>query len=396
MFCGTPFGNSAGKKTVVVRGRILGAPQVSEIHVERGRIVRVVTLRGKRLDAGSENTFIGPSLFDIQVNGAGGVDLQGGGLCVEQVHAVAHTMAAHGVSRWIPTLVTGSLEEMEHGCRVLSEARQDRRLRRILPGIHLEGPFISPLDGPRGAHPQQHVRPPSVREFNRLLKAAQGAVAYITLAPEQPGALRLIRAAIGQGVLVSLGHHSANAAEIAAAVDAGAKLSTHLGNGSAPTLHRQYNHLWPQLAEDRLHASFIADLHHVPAPALKTFIRAKQPGRTILISDAVHLTGLPPGKYAFAGSSVELLPNGKICLSGTDLLAGSGRHLLQGVVNAWRSGGMTLEEAFASATRVPAGLFGLPCRPWKIEAGATADFIVFNINPATGAATMAPLEPCRD
>lgn len=361
-----------------VRGRLLGTGFVSDLRLEGGRVVGVRRAGKAAPDLGSAASIIAPTLFDIQVNGAGGFNLQGNSVTVQGVLAISQILAQHGVSRWIPTLVTGSIEEMEHGCGVLAEAMEHRLLKRAIPGIHLEGPYISPEDGPRGAHPRAHVRTPNLREIARFRKAARNRILYITMAPEQPKAITCIRALTRDGVLVSLGHHAANAAQIAAAAEAGARLSTHLGNGSSPMMHRQHNPLWPQLAEDRLHASFIADLHHVPAPALKTFARAKQPKRTILISDCVDLTGLEPGKYTFSGAKVELLPSGKICLLGTDLLAGSGLHLIHGVVNAWRAGALTLEEAFASASSVPAKLFGLAPPPSPAEVGRKADFMVLH------------------
>jgi len=228
------------------------------------------------------------------------------------------------------------------------------------------------------------VRPPSLREFQRLQKASGNRILYVTMAPELPGAIRFIKAVTAQGVMISLGHHAATSAQVRAAADAGARLSTHLGNGSSPMMHRQHNPLWPQLAEDRLHASFIADLHHVPAEALKTFVRAKGPQRTVLTSDATNLMAMPPGIYTFAGSKVELRADGKICLCGTDLLAGSGVPLLQGVANAWRCGAMTLKEAFASATTVPARLLGIPAPPACASVGRRANLVVFDANPATG------------
>lgn len=369
---------------VILRGRLLGVEKPSDLVLEEGRVIRVVPAARTPADFGSVRSIIGPTLFDIQINGAGGFDLQGGKVTVDDVYGVSEVLARHGISRWVPTLVTGPQEELEHGCRVLAEAAKEPRMRRTMPGIHIEGPYISPLDGPRGAHPLEHVRPPSLREFHLLQKASGNHILYVTMAPELPGALRFIKAVTAQGVMVSLGHHAATSAQVSAATDAGARLSTHLGNGSSPMMHRQHNPLWPQLAEDRLHASFIADMHHLPGEALKTFIRAKGPQRCILTSDATNLMAMPPGIYVFAGSKVELRTDGKICLCGTDLLAGSGVPLLQGVVNAWRCGAMTLKEAFASATTVPARLLGLPAPPACASVGRRANFVVFDVDDATG------------
>jgi N-acetylglucosamine-6-phosphate deacetylase len=368
------------KDTLLLRGMIPGDNDASDLRIEGGVVMRLSRAGKDAADFGSEQAILAPALFDMQVNGAGGHDLQGTALRVETVQAITDYLAAWGVARWVPTLVTGPIDEMEHGCRVIAEALRDRRLAKAIPGIHLEGPWISPEDGPRGAHPRKHVRPPNRREFHRLYRAAEGKISYVTLAPEWPGAPAFIRMLVSGGITVALGHHQADARQIAAAADAGARCCTHLGNGASAQMHRHHNPLWPQLAEDRFYASLIADLHHLPEPVLKSFVRAKGPDRVILVSDCVNLAGLRPGKYRFAGAEVEMKRNGKICLSGTDLLAGSSLMLLQGVVNAWRHAGLSLAQAFAAATVNPAALLGLRGFPVRPQVGRQANLIVFMPN----------------
>ena len=290
---------------------------------------------------------------------------------------MAAVLARLGVGLCIPTIITASPEAMEHACRVLAKALRYPAIAAVVPGLHLEGPHLNPEDGPRGAHPREHVCPPDIKLFRRLHKAAGGKVIYTTLAPEMPGAMDYIAAVCAMGVRVSLGHHNADAATIAAAVDAGATLCTHLGNGSASTLSRHHNPLWPQLAEDRLAASLIADGHHLPDPVLKTFVRMKTPGRIVLTSDCVSLAGWPPGPYALFGTQVDLLENGKVCLSGTDYLAGSAVPLLHDVVRAAAVTDMTLAQALASATTVPARILGVRHKFAVPKVGARADFICF-------------------
>ncbi len=364
---------------VIVRGTIVGQHQVSDISIRDGRVASIAPAGRTRADIGSRTTLVGPTLFDIQVNGVRGIDLQAPTLTPQDVRTVTDLLAAWGVSQWVPTIITGPPETMARACRVIAEAMQDRTVARAVPGIHLEGPYISPLDGPRGAHAKEYVRNPSLREFGRFCKAADGRILYVTLAPEIRNAVPFIKAVASQGIVVALGHHNANADQIARAVDAGARLSTHLGNGLASMVHRHHNPLWPQLSDDRLAAALIADLEHLPAPVLKTFVRAKRPENVILTSDCVHIAGLAPGRYQLGGIAVELLPSGRICLSGTDLLAGSSLMLLQGVVNAARVTDMSLEEAFASATHVPAKLFGLKRRFRLPAIGAKPDFVAFDV-----------------
>jgi N-acetylglucosamine-6-phosphate deacetylase len=367
------------KDRTLVRGILAGAENPSDVVIKDGRIETLKPSGRAKPDFGSKTCLIAPTLFDIQVNGANGIDLQGKGLTPAGVAALNDFLASQGVSHWIPTIITGSAKQMLHGCKVIAEAMQLPGVKRAIPGIHLEGPYISPEDGPRGAHDIKHVRPPSLEEFEEFMKAARGRIAYITVAPEVEGALPFIREVVKRRVRVALGHHDAAPEQIERAVQAGAVLSTHLGNGMVGIMSRHRNPLWPQLADDRLHASLIADQEHLPVHVLKAFVRAKQPRRVILTSDCVHLAGLKPGKYDVGGMAVELLPGGRICLSGTEYLAGSSLLLLQGVLNAMRFTDLTLKQALASASSIPGRLFGLKHRFVLPKEGAKANFLAFTI-----------------
>lgn len=367
-------------KETVLRGLLLGGEnRVSDIVVRGGSIAEVRCAGTGKADAGSAESIIAPTLFDIQVNGSHGIDLHDPKLKPEDVRKLTDVLAAQGVSHWVPTLVTNSGNNLLKLFEVLAEARKDSAVHRAVPGFHLEGPYISPKDGPRGAHAKKHVRKPSLREFDKYMKAADGKILYVTLAPEADGAIPFIRGLVRRGVVVSLGHHDADEATIVKAVEAGARMCTHLGNGIGDTIPRHVNPLWPQLSDDRLAASFIPDLHHLPPAPLKTFLRAKMPERSILTSDAVHIAGQPPGKYGFGSAAVELLPTGRICLVGTKLLAGSSLNLLQGVVNVARVTDLGMDQAFACATSVPAKLLGLRHQFILPKAGKTAEFILFDI-----------------
>lgn len=363
----------------IVRGTPVGEKNPRDIVVRDGKVAAIRPAGRARPDVGANDTVIGPTLFDTQVNGVGGVTLHTTKLEPEDVRKVTDTLASFGVSHWMPTMATRSLEQMAHGCRTIAQALDDKTVARAVPGIHVEGPYISPVDGPRGAHPKQHVRPPSLREFDQLNKAADGHIMCVTLAPEVRGAVPFIKALVRRGVTVALGHHNGSADDVARAVDAGARLCTHLGNGLASMIHRHQNPLWPQLADDRLTAALIADLEHLPRHALKTFIRAKGPDNVVLASDCVFLAGMKPGRHQLAGQEVELLPSGRICLVGTDLLAGSSLMLVQGVVNAARVTDLTIEQAFACASTIPAKLFGLRHRFALPKKGAKANFLAFDV-----------------
>jgi N-acetylglucosamine-6-phosphate deacetylase len=367
--------------TLLVRGQLLDSGLVADVLVCNGlvRDISVGKLLGKP-DLGSDETLLAPALADMQVNGGFGIDLQRDDLVLDEVIELGRKLAAHGVARWVPTLVTAPVDSMERRAwRIVEALTADPATDASVPGIHFEGPFISRADGPRGAHPREHALEPSLSVMKRLVNAAGGRVACVTLAPELPGAPALIRALSKQSIVAALGHHAANATQVAKAAESGATLCTHLGNGLATTIHRHHNPVWPQLANDRLHASFIADLHHLPEEALKAMIWAKGPERCILVSDAVCLAGMKPGKYRLFGADVEKRKDGKVCLAGTELLAGSGTLLLDGVINAWLAADLTMGEAFDCASMNPLQLLGIPAPPWPPRKGRRAEFIGFHL-----------------
>lgn len=247
----------------------------------------------------------------------------------------------------------------------------------MVAGIHVEGPHIAPEDGPRGAHPAADVRAPSVAEFDRWQQAAGGLVKLVTLSPHWPDAPAYVRHLAKAGVMVSLGHTSADAAQIAAAVEAGATLSTHLGNGSHALLNRRHNHLWPQLAEDRLTAMFIADGHHLTPAQLKAMLRAKGFERSLVVSDTVALGGLPAGKYQTPiGGKVELRADGFLAIDdGTgNYLAGAALPMIAAIPVLVSQVGLTLGEAVALMTSAPGRFVG---GRGVLAVGQPADLVAF-------------------
>lgn len=356
-------------------------PDVIARHYRSGEPLRLCW-EGTRLDsvapaagAGGDAPWVAPALLDLQVNGYGGRDFSRPG----HLGAVAADLATHGVARLLPTVITAPQDALEEALGALNAAlNADPALRAAVPGLHLEGPYISPDDGPRGAHPRAHVRAPDWAHFCGLQRAAGGRIRLVTLAPELPGAREFTAAAVAAGLVVAIGHTAADTAAIAGAVDAGARLSTHLGNGLAATIDRHHNPLWPQLAEARLCASFIADGHHLPAPALRAMLAAKGTARCILVSDAVAHAGLPPGRYpGIGGAPVEVLEGGRVQLAGTPYLAGSGAHLATCVAGAVDLAGVAWADALDMAALHPARLLGLPAP--RIEPGACADLLFYRL-----------------
>lgn len=270
-----------------------------------------------------------PGFVDIQQNGYIGIHFSSMDLTLEKVREVTRYLAKAGTTAYCPTVCTGPMDMYRHNLPILASAMRDKELKPHLLGIHLEGPFISPLEGARGAHPQEHIIKPDVDTFKRFQEWAGGQVALLTLAPEVEGALPLIRYASENGTVVSFGHHLADDNAMEAAVQAGARLCTHLGNGMPNMINRHQNPLWWQLACDDLLSTFITDSHHLPADYIKVALRAKTTKRFIVVSDATDVGGLKPGVYNFQGHEVVLEPSGRIGFKGTPYLAGSSATMLQ-------------------------------------------------------------------
>jgi len=296
-----------------------------------------------------------PGLFDLQVNGFAGVDFNSPATTGDDIQRAIARIEATGVTRFLPTLITSSVERFTQCARTVT-----RTNHAAIAGLHLEGPYLAAEDGPRGAHPREHVVPASVEDFVRRQDAANGAIRLVTLAPEVPGALELIGYLVAGGVRVAIGHTAATPEQIRDAIQAGASLSTHLGNGCASQLPRHPNFLWEQLAADELHASLIVDGHHLPAATVKAMIRAKTPERTLLVTDAVAAAGCAPGRYELNGEVVELDATGRVSPPGQPWLAGSSLTLDRAVANTVKFAGVPLQAAWAMASTQPATYLGLP------------------------------------
>ena len=214
-------------------------------------------------------------------------------------------------------------------------------------------------------------------EFESWQRLCDGRIRLVTVAPETEGALDFIRRATAAGVTVSIGHTDACAEKIRAAIAAGARLSTHLGNGSHAMLPRLDNCVWEQLAADEVTASIIVDGHHLPPAVVKCFYRVKGAGALVLISDASPIAGLPPGRYPGFHGEVDLLPNGRIQMVGGPYLAGSGRNLLDCVNGMREMTGAGIDEVVGMASLHPQRMLGLSGRTgWVAEGGPTTFSVV--------------------
>ncbi len=326
--------------------------------------------------------YVAPGFIDIQVNGFAGVDYNSPTAPHEEIGRSVRAQYACGVARFFPTVITGGPEEMMGSLRNLANAKESLAEGVAMEAFHVEGPHISPDDGPRGAHPRQWVRKPDVDEFHRWQEAARGNVRLVTLAPEWPEAPAYIEALVRQGIVIAIGHTNASAAQINDAVSAGATLSTHLGNGAHQMLLRHPNYIWDQMADDRLAADFIVDGIHIGAHFLKVALRAKGIERSILVTDASTPAGAEPGRYYLGEQPVDLTEDGRVVLAGQTRLAGSALKMHVGVENLMKMVGLSLHEAITMATRNPARIGRIGGRMRGLTPGDRADVVRFRYDKA--------------
>ncbi|MFC5985432.1 N-acetylglucosamine-6-phosphate deacetylase [Marinicrinis lubricantis] len=320
--------------------------------------------------------WIAPGLVDLQLNGYEGIDLNTLPLTIQDVQNLTRRLWEEGVTTYYPTMITNDDRSIEAAVQVIAQAcASDPLVAASITGIHLEGPFISPEDGARGAHDKRFVQPPNWKKFEQWQQAARGLIRLVTLSPEWDTAPEFISRCVQNGVAVSIGHTAASPEQIEQAVQAGAKLSTHLGNGAHVMLPRHPNYIWEQLAHDSLWTCAIADGFHLPTSLLKVFMKVKEE-QFILVSDAVYLSGLSPGTYeTHIGGSVVLTPEGKLHLEGNPkLLAGSVKMLKDGIEHVVRSGLSHWVTAWEMASVRPARLMDLPVQH-ALAPGAPADLV---------------------
>ncbi len=277
-------------------------------------------------------------LFDLQVNGYAGVDFNDDTLTPDQVDLALEAMLAAGVTGCLPTLITAHKAQLASRLQALDAAVSASRLgASMVPGYHLEGPFLNPAAGYEGCHPGDAMIDPDLDFVARLEAGLSRPVLLISLAPERVGAVEAVRQLAGLGKTVAMAHSAADFATVGAAAEAGMTLSTHLGNGLPRMLPKLENALLAQLAEPRLKACLIADGHHISPDALNALVAIKGQTNCVLVSDAVLAATAPPGAYRFAGMDITLDESGAVRQPGQSNLAGSALCLDAAVrnVSSW-------------------------------------------------------------
>ncbi len=300
-----------------------------------------------------------PSLFDLQVNGFAGVDFQRADVEFGELRRAIESLRIHQTHRIFLTLISAKPDAL---CRQFERIERfraaDPLVAETICGYHLEGPFLSPLDGFRGAHSGGIQCAPDLAMFEQMQNAAGGNIRLLTLAPEWPGSAEFVAEIVQRGVHVSLGHTDASEAQIDDAICAGATLCTHLGNGVPQLLPRHDNIIQRLLARDELTACFIPDRAHLPPAVLRNFFRAKPPGKVIFTTDAMAAAAAPPGRYTLGAIKVESR-DGSVRPPGSPYLAGSCLTPDRGVANAAEWLGISILESRALFSVQAASMFNL-------------------------------------
>ncbi|WP_291785320.1 6-phosphogluconolactonase [Cecembia sp.] len=320
--------------------------------------------------------FCGKGLIDLQVNGIAGIDFNENGLGLKAIRKSVKSLLDKGVTGFFPTLITNDPQIITENLITIDQACQnDALVNSCILGIHLEGPFISSIEGAKGAHPEKHIQKPSWELVEKFQKASGGRIKLITLAPELKGAKELIQRCVKGNILVAIGHSNSSSQDIARATEAGATLSTHLGNAAPLMLPRHPNILWDQLAHNELYASLIADGFHLDPSFLKVVLKVKGE-KAFLISDSTKFFGMEPGVYESPiGDEIILEENGRLAMKyGNGLLAGAAKSLMQGIEFLVKEDLLELPEAWRMASEVPLFFAGLESQ---------SDWLIFRLENGT-------------
>ncbi len=355
-------------------------------HVATQKPVRVRWSAGRitQLEAVSHppppEQWLAPGLFDLQVNGYGGIDFQQDQLTLEDLLTAVRGLRTAGCTRFFVALITDDWSRLMNRLRHLRSLReQSAELRGAIAGWHVEGPFLSAEPGFRGAHQPDWMRDPAPDHIRELRAAAGDDPVLLTLAPERDGAMKAIKEAVAQGIIVSLGHTDASADVLRQAVAAGARAFTHLGNGCPRALDRHDNILWRVLETPGLMISLIPDRIHVSPQLFRLTHKLLGPESIYYTTDAMSAAGAPPGSYRLGPLKLEVGADQVVRQPGQALFAGSALRPVEGVFRAAEMLGCSWQEAWLRFSDVPARLLDLPS---GLAVGRPAEFCLVTVEDA--------------
>lgn len=300
-------------------------------------------------------------MLDLQVNGFGGVDFNQDSLTAKDLHDACLQLASHGVEAILATIITDKLDVMAHRLTKLAQLRAlDPQAKKIIAGFHIEGPFLNAEPGFRGAHPAEVIHRADADEMRHLLDAAHGLTRIVTLAPEVDPGCKVIRMLADLGITVSAGHCNPSLDELRAAIDAGLRMFTHLGNGCPMQLPRHDNIIQRALSQaDRLWLCFIADGVHVPFLALRNYLKCADINRCIVVSDAMAAAGLGPGRYKLSRWEVSIGRDLAAWAPDRSHLVGSAITMRQSFTNLVQHIGLSEVDAVRLTSTNPKQAIGL-------------------------------------
>lgn len=368
------YSSVKAQENMKIQALLYNNNQPIEILMEEGIIKEIREIK----EAQAGLAMVAPGFIDVQVNGYAGVSFTDDDLSVDGIKKATEGLWKEGVTTFLPTIITADASTITANLKTLSKSLNELKLKKTIPGFFLEGPYISPVDGFRGAHNAKFVRNPDWSEFQSFIDASGNRIIKTTVAPEMEGAMDFIDQCRKAGVVVAIGHHNGSADQIHEAAQRGAWISTHLGNGCANMIHRHNNPLWAQMADDRLTPTIIADGFHLNPDELSVFYKVKGAHNLLLISDITKLAGLPPGEYDWNGKTVLLTPEGKLRLPDLDVLAGASFSIRKGIGNMIKYTGCSMEEAIQMASSNQARMFKWNDRG-TIEVGKRADLVLFKM-----------------
>lgn len=362
-------------EATVIRGTIVTPHELIQdghVVVEAGNITHVgsgaPSSAGRVLDYG--DCLVAPGFIDLHVHGGGGHDVMGAS--TEGLNGLSRFLAAGGVTALLATAYSASQGDLLAAAKTVAKAVKEGSEGSRILGLHLEGPYVNPKMA--GAQSVAHVRPPSVDELEEIHRAAGGALGIVTLAPEMEGAIEAVAWLRSKGVVPAAGHTDATHAEMMAAVEAGLSHAAHLFNRMRPLHHREPGVVGAALSDDRVSVELIADGVHIHPSTLRLAARAKGPGKTALVSDAISAAGLPDGEYRLGAEKIRVEGGRSLLESGA--LAGSTIRLCDAVRYAVETAVLPVTEAIEMASSTPARIIGVDERKGRLAPGMDADLTV--------------------